>query len=68
MRGVRSYIQMQKIQQDKSNTKRISARRWFRPRSVKKMMVEMDSAFVWPEQPEDLEAYVFLLSLQLELE
>ncbi|KAH8651586.1 hypothetical protein BGZ60DRAFT_388120 [Tricladium varicosporioides] len=52
VRGVRSYIQMQKVRQDKPNAKRPSPRRWFRPRSIKKMMVEMEKPFVWPEAPE----------------
>ncbi|CAG8954722.1 hypothetical protein HYFRA_00004645 [Hymenoscyphus fraxineus] len=52
-RNVRSYVQMQKVQQDKNNAKRVSPRRWHRPRSIKKMMIEMDAPFVWPKTPED---------------
>jgi large subunit ribosomal protein L23 len=59
-RGVRSYIQMQKIRQDKPGEKRPKARKWFRPRSVKKMLIEMERPFVWPEVP-DLDKYVALL-------
>jgi large subunit ribosomal protein L23 len=55
--GVRSYIQQQKIRQSKPNDKRIAPRRWYRPRSIKKMTVEMESPFVWPAEPnaEELE-------------
>ncbi|EHL00218.1 Ribosomal proteins S24e, L23 and L15e [Glarea lozoyensis ATCC 20868] len=53
VRGVRSFIQMQKVRQDKPNAKRPAPRRWFRPRSIKKMMVEMDKPFAWPQEPED---------------
>ncbi|KAJ9627723.1 mitochondrial 54S ribosomal protein YmL41 [Taxawa tesnikishii (nom. ined.)] len=33
--------------------KRPKANHWYRPKSSKKMTVEMDSPFVWPEEPED---------------
>jgi large subunit ribosomal protein L23 len=58
--GVRSYIQQQKIRQDKPGVERIAPRRWFRPRSIKKMTVEMARPFVWPPEPtgEALEKYV----------
>lgn len=49
--GVRSYIQMQKLRQDKPGSIRISPRKWFRPRSIKKMTVEMERPFIWPEVP-----------------
>jgi hypothetical protein len=51
---------MQKIRQDKPGEKRPKARKWFRPRSVKKMLIEMERPFVWPEVP-DLDKYVALL-------
>ncbi len=51
---------MQKLRQDKVGAKRPSPRRWFRPRSIKKMMVEMEKPFVWPEVPKDLDACVCL--------
>lgn len=63
MRGVRSYIQQQKLRQDKPNAKRPAPRRWFRPRSIKKMMVEMEQPFVWPEEPENFDQYVKSLVL-----
>jgi large subunit ribosomal protein L23 len=49
---------MQKLQQDKTGAIRVKPRKWFRPRSIKKMLIEMDKPFVWPEVPEDLELYV----------
>ena len=49
---VRSYVEQQKV---KSKGK--SARRWYRPRAVKKMTVEMDKPFVWPKEPTDFSAY-----------
>lgn len=62
--GVRSYIQLQKLRQDKPGAIRISPRKWFRPRSIKKMTVEMERPFVWPEEPKGdaLEKYVYLAS------
>jgi large subunit ribosomal protein L23 len=59
-RGVRSYIQIQKLRQDKPKEKRPKPRKWFRPRSIKKMLIEMDRPFVWP-QVEGLEQYVNVL-------
>ena len=60
--GVRSYIQLQKLRQDKPGVERVAPRRWFRPRSIKKMTVEMERAFVWPEElkGEELERWVIL--------
>ncbi|KAH8585548.1 hypothetical protein B0O99DRAFT_646678 [Bisporella sp. PMI_857] len=55
--SVRSYIQMQKLRQDKPGAKRPSPRKWYRPRSIKKMTVEMDRPFVWPEEPTDYEKW-----------
>jgi large subunit ribosomal protein L23 len=54
--SVRSYIQIQKLRQDKPGARRPSPRKWFRPRSIKKMTVEMERPFVWPEVP-DLEKW-----------
>lgn len=45
--------------QDKPGSKMPRPRRWYRPRSIKRMMVEMDKPFVWPEEPKDLDLYVF---------
>jgi hypothetical protein len=67
VRGVRSYIQMQKLRQDKPSAKRPHPRRWFRPRSIKKMMVEMDKPFVWPEEPTNLDLYDYLFHCKIGL-
>lgn len=56
--GVRSYIQQQKVRQDKPGAKRITPRKWYRPRSIKRMLVEMEKPFVWPEEPENFDLYV----------
>jgi large subunit ribosomal protein L23 len=41
---------MQKLRQDKPGAKRPSPRKWFRPRSIKKMTIEMERPFVWPAE------------------
>ncbi|KAI9679411.1 MAG: hypothetical protein M1817_005433 [Caeruleum heppii] len=56
-RSIRSYVQQQRVQQDKTGARRPSPRRWFRPRSIKRMTVEMDRPFVWPEAPDDFSAW-----------
>ncbi|RAL58670.1 hypothetical protein DID88_002976 [Monilinia fructigena] len=53
VRGVRSYIQAQKLREGKPGQKIPTPRKWFRPRSIKRMMVEMERPFVWPEEPTD---------------
>jgi large subunit ribosomal protein L23 len=58
--GVRSYIQMSKLTQDKPGSKRPKPRKWFRPKSIKKMMVEMERPFVWPEEPKEFDMYVLM--------
>ncbi|KAG9241790.1 hypothetical protein BJ878DRAFT_208795 [Calycina marina] len=55
--SVRSYIQLQKMRQDKAGAKRPAQRRWHRPRSIKRMTVEMERPFVWPEEPRDYEKW-----------
>jgi hypothetical protein len=49
---VRSYVQQMRVQSDQMGRK-------YRPKSIKKMTVEMDKPFVWPEEPEDFSTYVF---------
>jgi len=61
--SVRSYVQMQKLRQDKPSARRPAPRRWFRPRSIKKMTVEMEQPFVWPEVPKSFEKYVFCVAI-----
>jgi hypothetical protein len=55
VKGVRSYIQQQKVRQDKPGAKRPAQRRWYRPRAIKKMMVELEEPFAWREEPQSLE-------------
>jgi len=57
VRGVRSFIQLQKLRQDKPGAIRPAPRRWFRPRSIKKMLVELEKPFVWPEEPQDFDSW-----------
>jgi hypothetical protein len=52
---------MQKLRQDKPGAPRPKPRKWFRPKSIKKMMVELERPFVWPEVPEKLDMYVLNL-------
>jgi ribosomal protein L23 len=49
---VRSFIEQQKIRANNKQQK-------YRPKAIKKMCVEMDKPFVWPETPEDFSLYVF---------
>ncbi|KAI9836733.1 MAG: hypothetical protein M1838_004967, partial [Thelocarpon superellum] len=55
--SVRSYVQQQRVRQDKPSALRPKPRRWFRPRAIKKMTVEMTSPFVWPAEIEDYEPW-----------
>lgn len=57
--NVRSFVQQQKIRQDDPTRKRAMPRRWYRGPAIKKMTVEMERPFVWPEEPEDWSPYVF---------
>lgn len=57
VRAVRSFIQQQKIRQDKPDATRPRPRRWYRPRSIKKMTVELEQPFGWPEEPKDYTPY-----------
>lgn len=49
--SVRSYIEQQKVTQGKPNAPKMQIKRWFRPRAIKKMTVELESPFVWPSTP-----------------
>ncbi|KAI9797131.1 MAG: hypothetical protein M1833_005646 [Piccolia ochrophora] len=55
--SVRSFVQQQRVRQDKPNARNPAPRRWFRPRSIKKMTVQMEMPFVWPDEPQDLTAW-----------
>ncbi|TKA62319.1 hypothetical protein B0A49_07583 [Cryomyces minteri] len=56
--SVRSYVQQQKVRHDRPDAILPRPRKWFRPRAIKKMTVEMEKPFVWPEEPEDFSLYV----------
>ncbi|KAL1629873.1 mitochondrial 54S ribosomal protein YmL41 [Neofusicoccum ribis] len=55
--NIRSFVQQQKMRQDDHSRKRPMPRRWYRGPAIKKMTVEMDKPFVWPEEPEDWTEY-----------
>ncbi|CAF9903520.1 MAG: hypothetical protein GOMPHAMPRED_000337 [Gomphillus americanus] len=59
--SVRSYIQQQKVRAGKANDI-IPQRRWARPKSTKRMIVELGEGqhggpFVWPDPIENLEPW-----------
>lgn len=56
--NIRSFVQQQKVRQDDPNSKRPMPRRWYRGPAIKKMTVEMDKPFVWPDEPKDWTPYV----------
>ncbi|KAI4214844.1 MAG: hypothetical protein LQ351_002557 [Letrouitia transgressa] len=53
---IRSYVQQSKIMQDKPTAMMPRPHRWFRPRSKKRMTVELppDQPFRFPDAPTDL--------------
>jgi len=61
--GVRSYVKLQRVVQGKPHTvggedyKRAQYKRWHRPPSIKKMTVELERPFVWPEPLEDMSSF-----------
>ncbi|KAK7528705.1 mitochondrial 54S ribosomal protein uL23m [Phyllosticta citriasiana] len=52
--SIRSFVQQQPLRMDKPGATLPRQRHWYRERSIKKMTVEMDKPFIWPEKPEDL--------------
>jgi large subunit ribosomal protein L23 len=58
--GVRSYVKLQRVTQGKpfkvgtEDYSRPQYKRWHRPPSIKKMTVELERPFVWPEALEDM--------------
>ncbi|KAL4802299.1 putative mitochondrial ribosomal protein L23 [Aspergillus unguis] len=54
--SVRSTVEQQKVTREKTNGK-FGYGKWRRPKSRKRMTVEMDEPFVWPELPESMEAW-----------
>lgn len=55
--SVRSTVEQQKVTRELPNG-RYGYGKWRRPRSKKRMTVELKEPFVWPEVPENMEAYV----------
>jgi large subunit ribosomal protein L23 len=61
--GVRSYVKLQRITHGKPFTidgmtyPRPQNRRWHRPPSIKRMTVELERPFVWPEPLEDFSEF-----------
>lgn len=63
--SVRSYVKLQRVTQgkpfkthaDDEGYKRPQYKRWYRPPSIKRMTVELERPFVWPEEPEDFKAF-----------
>jgi len=51
--SVRSFIKQAPVQMGKPGISKPQLNRWYRPKASKKMTVEMDQPFVWPEEPED---------------
>lgn len=54
--SVRSYVQLQPITRITRDGRNFGA--WRRPKSEKRMTVELREPFVWPEEPKDLSKYV----------
>lgn len=54
--AVRSFVEQQKVTRIRKDGRGYGALR--RPKSKKKMTVEMKDPFVWPETPEDMSQYV----------
>ncbi|MCJ1324114.1 hypothetical protein MMC10_000776 [Thelotrema lepadinum] len=60
--AVRSYITQSPVRQDKPGAPNPVARRWYRTRSTKRMIVELGEGehggpFVWPDEVKDFEAW-----------
>jgi len=63
IQGVRSYVKLQRVTQGKpfkvgtEDYSRPQYKRWHRPPSIKKMTVELERPFVWPEPLEDMSKF-----------
>lgn len=56
--SVRSYVQLQPLTRLSKDGRMLGA--WRRPKSEKRMTVELRDPFVWPEEPADLSKYVYI--------
>lgn len=50
--SIRSFVEQQPVRQGRPNAIKPTFKRWFRPRAIKKMTVELEQPFVWPKAPE----------------
>lgn len=63
IQGVRSYVKLQRVTQGKpfkvgtEDYSRPQYKRWHRPPSIKRMTVELERPFVWPEPLEDMSKF-----------
>ncbi|KAL8682240.1 MAG: hypothetical protein Q9186_001699 [Xanthomendoza sp. 1 TL-2023] len=57
--SVRSYVQQARVRQDKPGARVPKPRRWYRPRSTKKMTIEMPptTPFIYPPAPTDFKPW-----------
>jgi large subunit ribosomal protein L23 len=55
--SVRSFIKQRPVEAHREGSNR---KEYFRRQAIKFMTVEMDEPFIWPEKPENFDAYVFL--------
>ena len=51
--SIRSFVQQQPVREDRPGARMPQPRRFFRPRAIKKMTIEMERPFVWPPAIED---------------
>ena len=54
---VRSFVEQQRVRVLDPDAE-VPRRKWHRPQAIKKMTIEMDKPFSWPEEPSDYSAYV----------
>ncbi|KAF2496268.1 hypothetical protein BU16DRAFT_485826 [Lophium mytilinum] len=54
---IRSYVQQQRVQHDRPDATMPQQNKWFRPKAIKHMTVEMDKPFLWPEDPDNWEPW-----------
>jgi len=55
--SVRSYVKLSPVTSGDPSSPRPAYNRWRRPISQKRMTVELEQPFVWPEEPQDLGAW-----------
>ncbi|GAB7362669.1 hypothetical protein MBLNU230_g2978t1 [Neophaeotheca triangularis] len=55
--AIRSYIKLSPVEQGDPQSPRPQYKRWRRPMSSKRMTVELEEPFAWPEVPESLDEW-----------